>query len=256
MNRLIIIFSICLLACQESKVPVKCDRAIGDLFVSDTEMEMGVVNLNKTYQKTIHVYNPREQDVSLRILNERPEISVVRVVDGKEISAEETFVLPQRAQDSLTIRFNGRDTSLYGEYYEAIHFVADGNTLITGISIGGVVIDNFDGVSLEKSPRIVTDKDSLVYHFQQDSAPEEMFVPVRITNEGKVDLVIRKLEATCNCAMPTLKKTVIPPGEEAELIVKVDPQHAIGTMRQQIRLVSNDPSCPLKHIDIKITINP
>lgn len=256
MNRLIIIFSICLLSCQESKVPATCSRAIGNLFVSDIEMEMGTASLNKAYKKTIQVYNPTRQDISLRVLNERPEINVTRNENGKEVSAKEAFILPSRGLDSLTIQFYGQDTSLYGEYFEAIHLEVDGKTLITGIPIGGVIIDNFEYTSLEESPRIMLDKDSVTFHFQQDSIPREMFISITISNNGITPLIIRKVEATCNCAKPILEKYAIPAHEKTTLHIKFKPKMAIGTVAQEVRLISNDPTCPIKLISVKTIVKP
>lgn len=256
MNKLFIVFCIFLLSCQQKEIPAECNRAIGKLFFSDTEIEVGTINLNKTYQTTLLVYNPMGQNVQFRVLKEHPEIEVTRTQNGERVSAEETFTLARRSLDSLHIRFCGQDTSLYGAYYNGIHFEVDGKTLVTGILVDATIIDDFEGATIGISPQISVDKDTLTLYFKQDSIPSEVTASVAIANEGNSNLIIRKIETTCDCVSPTLDKHIIAPQEKVELNLQINPLFSIGSVIQKVRLVSNDPSSPLTEIIIRNIVEP
>lgn len=62
-----------------------------------------------------------------------------------------------------------------------------------------------------------------------------------LVNRGKAPLTIETLERSCSCAQCRLSRSVIPPGESAELLVTVS-ANGLGTERgATVTIVSNDP---------------
>lgn len=61
----------------------------------------------------------------------------------------------------------------------------------------------------------------------------------KITNAGKVDLVITSAKATCGCTVPTWPKEAIKPGETSELTFKFNSRGRSGKQTKSITLQTN-----------------
>ena len=77
-----------------------------------------------------------------------------------------------------------------------------------------------------------------------------------VKNTGNADLVIEKVSVSCECTTAELEKSVIPPGESAELRVKFDPaeDNLFGEIQRIIYLRSNDPIQPEAEAEFRVTI--
>jgi hypothetical protein len=62
-----------------------------------------------------------------------------------------------------------------------------------------------------------------------------------LTNKGKSDLLIRKVNATCGCTVVHPSKTVIPPGESTSIHVTYNPQGRSGADKKAVTVITNDP---------------
>ena len=77
-----------------------------------------------------------------------------------------------------------------------------------------------------------------------------------VKNTGNADLVIEKVSVSCECTTAELEKSIIPPGESAELRVKFDPaeDNLFGEIQRIIYLRSNDPIQPEAEAEFRVTI--
>ena len=77
-----------------------------------------------------------------------------------------------------------------------------------------------------------------------------------VKNTGNADLVIEKVSVSCECTTAEMEKSVIPPGESAELRVKFDPaeDNLFGEIQRIIYLRSNDPIQPEAEAEFRVTI--
>ena len=79
-----------------------------------------------------------------------------------------------------------------------------------------------------------------------------------LRNEGKEELIIRKVATSCACTSAEVEKKRLAAGEETELKVKYETgkmsgRHARGLQERIIYLFSNDPQNP--QITVKIKAN-
>jgi hypothetical protein len=64
---------------------------------------------------------------------------------------------------------------------------------------------------------------------------------VTLTNKGREDLVIRKVQGNCECLTLTIPKTTLRPGESIELQITFDPKGRNGIDQRNIYIFSTDP---------------
>lgn len=65
-----------------------------------------------------------------------------------------------------------------------------------------------------------------------------------LTNKGKSDLYIRKVNASCGCTAVHPSKTIIPPGDSTVIKVLYNTQGRNGADKKAITVITNDPRRP------------
>lgn len=74
---------------------------------------------------------------------------------------------------------------------------------------------------------------------------------VTLTNLGKKELEIRKVQGNCACLTLELAKTVLAPGEKVDLNLVFDPTGRKGIDQRNIYLFTNDPVNPVQLLVVK-----
>ncbi len=230
-----------------------CTVPIGRLLLSEEWLELGVVQMNEVQEKWIRIFNPTQKSVSLSIMENPEENTGLKVTyhkGKKHVPATQTFILPGGHVDSLLVTFSPQHDNPYGEFLYAEYLKCDGEILMTGIKVSGIVVDNFENVLPDKAPRGILNQDSITFQFDQGKQVPVAF-DVEIRNDGYSNLIVRKVEVTCSCVMTELNDTIIAPGKSSTLHAKLIPEGLAGSFWQEIRLVTNDPTTPLKTVFIK-----
>jgi hypothetical protein len=82
-------------------------------------------------------------------------------------------------------------------------------------------------------------------NLERGEKTEHTFV---LRNEGTVPLEISKIHSDHHWIVAEPAALSIPPGQQAELKVKLDPAHEVGRMNGQIAMKTNDPAAPNRHL--------
>lgn len=77
---------------------------------------------------------------------------------------------------------------------------------------------------------------------------------VIISNKGKTDLKLQRIDSDCTCTLLDPSKRILKPGEEVEVEVKYDSIHKEGVQVKRIQIYSNDPINPLTTIFVHATV--
>ena len=77
---------------------------------------------------------------------------------------------------------------------------------------------------------------------------------IDITNSGKTNLAIRRIDTDCSCAIIAPSKLVIAPGESIKVDVKFDSLYKKGSQSKAITVYSNDPINPVKKIYVQAVV--
>jgi len=77
---------------------------------------------------------------------------------------------------------------------------------------------------------------------------------IDFTNTGKSDLIIRRIDTDCSCAVIAPAKLVIAPGESIKVDVKFDSLYKKGSQSKAITVYSNDPVHPVKKIYVQAEV--
>jgi len=77
---------------------------------------------------------------------------------------------------------------------------------------------------------------------------------VVISNKGKTNLKIQRIESDCTCTLLDPKKRILKPGEDVEVMVKYDSIHKEGMQVKRVKIYSNDPINPLTTIYVHANV--
>lgn len=72
-----------------------------------------------------------------------------------------------------------------------------------------------------------------------------------VVNEGKSNLIIRKLKTTCGCTAALPKKSIIAPGEKTYISVTFNSQGKKGDNYKPITVITNSPTTPSETLAIR-----
>lgn len=76
-----------------------------------------------------------------------------------------------------------------------------------------------------------------------------------LTNLGKENLEIRKVQENCTCLTTEYPKTILLPGEKIELTLVFDPVGRKGNDQRNIYIFTNDPVNPVQLLVVKSKVN-
>jgi len=72
-----------------------------------------------------------------------------------------------------------------------------------------------------------------------------------VRNEGKADLTIHQVKASCGCTAAKLDKDKLAPGEQTNINVSLDLRNRKGSQKKTISVMSNDPATPTLTLTLK-----
>ena len=147
-------------------------------------------------------------------------------------------------EGNITVTYDGKRKDDWGFLLDIIAVVVnDSVDSKNRITVSATLVEDFSHLSpdeLANAPKIVFAKTE--YDFgtiRQGAKPTYEFY---FRNEGKSDLIIRKVKASCGCTVPKQEKTVIGPGEKSYIKVTFDSAGKKGHQSKSITITTNDPT--------------
>ena len=170
--------------------------------------------------------------------------------------ANKEVVLSALACDTLRFTFMPRDTSLIGDYSKGIFLEIDGEVYMKPIEMRAEVLENFDSLTskeLLSVPTIDVEKDT----FSFGTITVKVTIPVKITNKGKRNLIIRKVESDCTCTAAIIGNRIVGINDSVILKIVFRPMGRYGRQYKTIKLYCNDPHLPVIKLIIHgdVTVN-
>lgn len=111
-----------------------------------------------------------------------------------------------------------------------------------------------DAEEIRLEPKIEFETTDQEFGEIYDDQPQSM--KFRFTNTGTGTLVIRELQASCQCTAGELEKRSYEPGESGEILVVFNPYSKRGNQRQYVRVFSNDVERPQVIVNLRGRVRP
>jgi hypothetical protein len=109
--------------------------------------------------------------------------------------------------------------------------------------LAAFIEEDFSGLSAEEranAPVLRFDREG--FDFGKVKKGEKIVTEFIFTNEGKRDLILRKIKSSCGCTTTEPEKNVIGPGEKSKIKVVIDTSELGGEQNKSVFVFCNDPA--------------
>lgn len=205
----------------------------GGLKVNEPFIRLGQVFAGETVTDTLWVYNGT------------PEIKACIFsynVKNLRVKVDKEYLNPGDTA-RVTVTFAPENKDKYGDFNEPIFWLNNKDTFSRTISIGvsARVVENFLQLTAEErelAPRLVLEESEHDFGDVQEGV--EVSRKFQIKNEGKRDLILRDVKASCGCTVTEVERKVIPPGESTDLMVTFNSAGREGKQQKTVLVTCND----------------
>jgi hypothetical protein len=209
-------------------------------------MSFARVVKDKTGQQNVEIINVSDKPVA---------ISFNRVPAHLQLSAEPSTLQPGE-KGVLSGTYNSQHKDDWGFVIDRVDVLLDGqNSSSNRLTVSATIEEDFGSLSTEEkanAPVIAFDNNTFNFaDIKQGDKVEHVF---RITNNGKSNLYIRKIKASCGCTAVNPEDDVIPAGQTTTMKVIFDSRGKVGKQNKTITVISNDPRHPRSILWVKGTV--
>lgn len=208
-------------------------RQIGSVLFLNNHLSLGRVFTNKIVTDTMRLYNPGETPAKLGFFNVPKHITV---------TAYPQTLKPQQ-EGIIVIKYDASKNEDWGFVIDRFYLTINDQTIQNNfLSISGNLEEDFSNLTekdIDNAPKIVFSQPS--YDFgtvKQGATVEYEFV---FKNEGKSDLIIRKIKASCGCTTVQPNVSVLKPGESSFVKASFRTNGYTGRQSKSITVITNDP---------------
>ncbi len=193
-----------------------------------------------TYQKisdTLYFYNSREDSAAIGTSYIPSSLSVK--IQPPKIASGKTGM--------IVITFDAVKKNDYGYVYEYVLLTINGNrnNPVSRITVTANITEDFSKLTkqqLANAPVVSFDKKEA--GFGTIASGSKVDCHFSIKNNGKSNLIIRKIKAGCGCTTVNIGETSLAPGHASTIQATFDSSGRSGRQYKTITVITNDPKTP------------
>jgi hypothetical protein len=228
---------------REKTVDDYYPKAIGALKLETNHFAFVKVYNNQLKVDTLKIYNPTDRNMEIRFDN---------VPAYLKLSISSSIIKPKE-KAFIIGEYDGAKANDWGFVTNRVKLFINNEELPAGVlTISAKIEEDFSQLTpedLKKASAIVFE--SREFNFGSTKSKDKIEHTFNLKNEGKSDLVIHKIRATCGCTTVAPAKTVIKPGESSSFKAIFTPGSRKGKQHKSIYVISNDPKNPSVRLMIK-----
>ncbi len=206
-------------------------------------MSFARVVKDKQGTQTVDIVNVSEQPVS---------ISFNKVPAHLKISANPETLQPGQ-KGMLSGTYDSKLKNDWGFVIDRIEVMLDEEyNKSNRLTVSATIEEDFGSMTAEEkanAPAISFDVNTFEFgNVKQGDKVEHVFT---ISNNGKSDLYIRKVKASCGCTAVSPADKMIPAGKSTTMKVVFNSRGKVGKQNKTITIISNDPKQPRRILWVK-----
>lgn len=232
-----------------ARKPTKFSTLYANLAFDESVAFIKEITKYEKKQAKISAYNYSGYSIKIYGIKEKPDFVEVDLGDSMlDIDDSITF----------TFKVDGSKIPQLGTAYSRIIIITDdpkGEEKY--LYLNTTLKEDFSKMSpkeRKKAPKIVMDKPGPL-NMGTHHAGEKFKEVIKITNNGKTDLILREIKPSCSCITFAIASKVIKPGETVSLTITVDSvNQTIADLTKYLTIHTNDPDHPEVKIKLTMTI--
>ncbi|MGQ9863812.1 MAG: DUF1573 domain-containing protein [Bacteroidia bacterium] len=224
------------------------NEVFGSLGLEKSREALGTLKSNEKKTLSSQVKNLSSMPLSLRKVDAKPAFT----------ATFEPAILQPGAVGKLEIKIDGSKWEASGfrhmqGFYEKIALQLSDETEVP-IYVSGSFERYYTPQELANAPKIVFERTE----FDGGEVLQGQIVEFafRLRNEGKSDLVIESVKASCGCTAIEPTEKVIRPGAESVITARFDSRGREGLQHKTVTVQTNDPANPSIILHLKANVVP
>lgn len=209
---------------------------IGDLRLKTNHLAFMDTYVGKLKTDSIPVYNSSDKDIKISYSGVPAHITIKTVPE----------VIKPKQKGDIIITYDAAKKQDYGFVSDRFQIVLNNESPSNNsITVSAKILDDFSILTPEQkanAPKAVFDK--LEYNFGTIKEGDVAEYNFTLKNEGKSDLIIRKVKASCGCTAVEPKEKVIKPGQSTTIYTRFDSRGRAGRQFKTVTVITNDPNNP------------
>ncbi len=218
-------------------------------------MQMGGLRLKSNHIALIKVFTTETKTDSLQIINtstEEIKMTFEKIPDHIKMKAVPETLKPN-GKGVIIATYDGSKQTDWGFIMDRVDLILNGKFDANNrISVSATVDEDFSKLNPDQranAPK--ANFESKDFNFGTIKEGESASYDYKLTNDGKTDLLIRKVKASCGCTAATPNETVIKPGKSTLIKSTFNSTGKPGKQNKTITVITNDPDN--SNITLRIT---
>jgi hypothetical protein len=219
---------------------------VGHLRMESSQFNFGNVKNNEVRCDTLKIYNEWRFPLNLGFKDLPAYITAKAVPE----------ILKAGKEGLIIINYDVAKRNEFGYIYDRMLLTSnDSLQAEKTLNISMNIIEDFSKLTPEQlanAPKIKFDKTS--FNFNTAKQGDKVDCVFDFVNEGKSDLIIRKVKASCGCTATNPEKTTLKPGESSKINATFNTAGKEGKQYKSITVISNDPANSSTMLTIEGTV--
>jgi hypothetical protein len=207
---------------------------IGNLRMESSQFNFGNANNNEIRCDTLKIYNAWNAPLNIGFKD------LAIYITAKAIPT----VLKPGKEGLVIVTYDVTKKNEYGYVYDRMLLTTnDSLQPDKTLNISMNIVEDFSKLTPEQlanAPKIKFDKTT--FNFDQAKQGDKIECVYNFTNEGKSELIIRKVKASCGCTATNPEKTNLKPGESSKINATFNTAGKEGKQYKTITVITNDPA--------------
>ncbi len=222
-------------------------RKIGALRVKTNFMSFGNLKMGQVITKELDLYNNTDKTVKVGFR------SLPRHLSAKIEPAS----IPAHKIGKLLVTYDTKAGKTYGRASNRLYLTTNGNNdYKSAISINANIEEDFSNLTPEQLANApVANFAPLSFDFGEMQQGEKKTHTFTLTNNGKSELIIRRIKTSCGCTAAAPSAKVIAPGKSAPVKVTFNSRGKRGRQSKTITVITNDPKKPTTNLRITANVS-
>ncbi len=218
---------------KEPSIEDQYPQNIEGLRLKSHQIAFNKVSPNEKPSQKLEAYNSTDQPMKVEFMGIPPFLKIE--INPQVIQPKQTAV--------ITATYDAAARNDWGFLYDRVGLIINGKQIPSRLAITANIEEDFSKLTEEQkknAPKIVASETE--YNFGTIAQGEKVKHDFVIKNEGKSDLLIRKVSATCGCTVVNVANKSLKPGESTSISAEFNSSGRSGSQSKAITIISNDPT--------------
>ena len=221
---------------REKTIAEKYPREIGPLRAKTNQISFVKINENEVKTDSLEVVNDSDQPVKVEFKAPPGHLTAKAIPE----------TIQAKGKGLIVVTYDAAKLNSYGFMMHRIYLIINGKSdYKNSIGISATIEEDFSSLTAEElASAPVVAFDEKAHDFGDINQGDEVECTFSLKNEGKRDLIIRRVKTSCGCTAVTPEKQIISQNESVPLKVKFNSRGKRGRQNKSITVITNDPKNP------------